>query len=64
MKMLLIVWLCFFTLYSPLELSRLIFAYGLSSARIFELCFIWVLYLLAVVILARVVRVYDGPRTA
>ena len=55
-KALLMIYLCAFTLYSPLELSRLIFTYGLSPVLIFELCFIWVFYAIFVGILAKVIR--------
>ena len=57
MKVALIMLICFLMLYAPLELSRLIWNYGLADGRAFELAFIWVLYLGAIVVLTKVVRV-------
>jgi len=57
MKAGVIVCLCGLTLYAPIELSRLIVAYGLDFPLICELSAIWVLYLLAIITLCKVVRV-------
>jgi hypothetical protein len=43
--------------YAPLELSRLIFAYGLAADTIFELCFIWGGFALSIFLLIRYIRV-------
>jgi len=57
MKATVLFLICALTLYAPLELSRLIWNYGLADGRAFELCFIWVLYLVAIIVLTKVVRV-------
>jgi len=56
-KVSLIALICVLTLYAPAELSILIVNYGLNIGRIFELCFIWVLYFGAVSILIKVLRI-------
>ena len=35
------------TLYAPLELTRYIVAFGLTNQLIFEIIFIWVLYVIS-----------------
>jgi len=56
MKVVILVIVCALTLYSPLELTNLIFKYGPFDGRVFELVFIWVTYIVAVSILIKVVK--------
>lgn len=56
-KVLVIVGICWWTLYAPIELSRLIIEYGLEFGTIAELCSIWVFYLIAMAVLIKVVKV-------
>ena len=56
-KVLVIVLICWLTLYAPIELSRLILAYGLQFGTTAELCSIWVFYLIAMAVLIKVVKV-------
>ncbi len=53
MKALFIALVMLLVSYAPLELSRLIFIYGLAWDTIFELCFIWVGWGLALAIVVR-----------
>ena len=48
MRGLLILLVCLLTLFAPIELTRIIFNWGLSGRLIFEVCFIWFLYALAI----------------
>jgi len=45
---LLVLLVCFMTIYAPIELSRVIVRWGLASEFIFELIFIWLFYVLAI----------------
>lgn len=56
-KGLVITLVCLLTLYAPLELSRVIIVYCLKPSTIFELCFLWVFYLGAIIFLTKVVKV-------
>jgi len=51
-----VILICLLTIYAPLELSRLIINYGLEPALIFELCWLWLFYFIAVKILTKEVR--------
>ena len=44
------------TIYAPIELSRVIVRWGLASAFIFELIFIWLFYVLAILIISVMVQ--------
>ncbi len=57
LKVLVIVFICLLTLYAPIELTRVIVAWGLDAELIAELSIFWVLYLIAILILIKVVRV-------
>ena len=46
--------------YAPLELSRLIYAYGLDLELVCELVFIWVGFATGVWLLIRYMRVKEG----
>ena len=48
MRSLLILLVCFLTLYAPLELTRVIINWGLSGRLMFEVCFMWFLYGIAI----------------
>ncbi|UCH42334.1 MAG: hypothetical protein JSW16_05805 [Dehalococcoidales bacterium] len=54
MKSLLALLFCILTIYAPVELTRMIIAYGLSSKFIFELCFIWSTYTTAISLISAV----------
>lgn len=41
------------TIYAPIELSRMIFAYGLEAQLIVELYFFWAFYLMGMFIIYR-----------
>lgn len=56
-KALLITLVCFLTLYAPIELTRVIIVWGLTAKFVIEISVIWVLYLGAIAILTKVVRV-------
>jgi len=53
---LLVLLVCFLTIYAPIELSRVIFRWGLTSEFIFELIFIWLFYGLAILIVPLIVQ--------
>ena len=53
-KSLLALLFCILTIYAPLELTRVIVAYGLSGKFIFELCFIWLTYAIAISLISAV----------
>ena len=55
MRGLLILLVCLLTLYAPIELTRIIINWGLSGRFIFEVCFMWFLYALAIFTLSVVV---------
>ncbi len=59
MKMI-ILWtlgICFLTLYAPSELTRVIVVnMGLHGKFIFEVCLIWVFYIIAMVIVYKFVK--------
>jgi len=57
---LLVLLVCFMTIYAPIELSRVIVRWGLASEFIFELIFIWLFYVLAILIVS--VMVQRGTR--
>ena len=56
LKSLLVVLICLLTIYAPIELTRVIVAWGLSSQFIFEIAFVWLFYALALVIISIGVR--------
>ena len=47
---------CFLTIYASIELSQVIFKWGLTSEFIFELIFIWLFYSLAILIVSLIVQ--------
>lgn len=49
-RLCLILIVCLLTLYPPVELTRLIVAYGLDTELILELVALWVLYLSGIVL--------------
>jgi len=51
-KVLLVLLICFLTLYAPIELTRVIADWGLTGKFIFEVCLIWILYIAAVCIIS------------
>ena len=54
LKSLLILLICLLTIYAPVELTRLIIAYGLSGKLIFEVGFVWFLYVTAIFLISAV----------
>jgi len=48
--------ICLLTIYPPYELSRLIVAHNGGAQFVFELCIIWIFYLIAIIVLTKVVR--------
>lgn len=58
------VWLVFIgcTIYAQLELTRLILIYGLVPETIFELGFMWSLYLIVIGLLGKILGVFNGKR--
>jgi hypothetical protein len=57
LKALVIALICALTLYPLAELTRVIVVYDFRLGTIFEICIMWVLYLVAMVTLTRVVKV-------
>ncbi|MBA7637573.1 hypothetical protein ES703_45219 [subsurface metagenome] len=57
LKALVVTLICLLTLYAPVELTRVIVAWGLDAELLAELSIFWALYLLAILILIKVVRV-------
>ena len=55
LKCLLALLICSLTAYAPLELTRVIVAYGLSGKFIYEVCFIWFFYAIAILLVSAVV---------
>ncbi len=55
MRSLLVLLVCLLTLYAPIELTRVIINRGLSGRFIFEVCFMWFLYGLAILTFSVVV---------
>ena len=53
---LLVLLVCFMTIYAPIELSRVIIRWGLTSEFVFELIFIWLFYVLAILIVSVMVQ--------
>ena len=53
---LLVLLVCFLTMYAPIELSRVIVNWGLAVEFIFELVFMWLFYGLAVLIVSIVIQ--------
>jgi len=53
---LLVLLVCFLTMYAPIELSRVIVNWGLAVEFIFELVFMWLFYGLAVLIISVVIQ--------
>jgi len=56
MRSLLILLICFLTIYAPIELSRVIVNWGLAAEFIFELAFMWLFYGLALFIISVIVQ--------
>lgn len=44
------------TIYAPIELTRVIVRWGLASEFVFELIFIWLFYVLAILIISVMVQ--------
>ena len=59
---LLVLLVFFLTIYAPIELSRVIFKWGLTSEFIFELIFIWLFYGLAILIVSLIVQRSTGRK--
>lgn len=55
MRGLLVLLVCFLTMYAPIELSRVIVNWGLTAEFIFELILMWILYGLAIFIISVIV---------
>jgi len=55
-KGLLIFLICLLTIYAPIELTRVIVAWGLTSQFVFELTFVWLFYSLAIFTISATVR--------
>jgi len=55
-KGLLILLICLLTVYAPIELTRVIVAWGLTNQFIFELTFVWLFYSLAIFMISATVR--------
>ncbi len=53
---LLVLLVCFLTIYAPIELSRVIVNWGLAVEFVFELVFMWLFYGLAVLIISIVIQ--------
>ncbi len=53
-KSLLLLLICSLTIYAPIELTRIIIAYGLSGEFIFEVCFVWSFYAIAIFLISAV----------
>ncbi len=51
----LILLVCCLTLYAPIELTRVIIDWGLFGRFVFEVCFVWFFYALAIFIFSLVV---------
>ena len=56
MKGLLVLLICMITIYAPIELTRVIVAWGLAAQFIFELTFVWLFYGLAIFMMSVIVR--------
>ena len=56
MSGLLILLICFLTIYAPIELSRVIVEWGLATEFILELVFMWLLYGLALFIISVIIQ--------
>ena len=54
-SLLLVLLLCLLTLYAPIELTRVIINWGLSGQFMFEVCFMWFFYALAIITFSLVV---------
>ena len=54
-RLILILLVCLLTLYAPIELTRMIISWGLSGKFIFEVCFMWFFYALAIFMFSVVV---------
>ena len=54
-KSLLLLLICLLTLYGPVELTRVIIAWGLSGKFIFEVCFMWLAYVIAISVISAIV---------
>lgn len=53
-KRFLLLLICLLTLYGPIELTRVIIAWELSGKFIFEVCYMWVSYAVAIAIVASI----------
>ena len=53
-KSLVLLLICSLTIYAPVELTRVIIAYGLSGKLIFEVCFVWSFYAIAILLISAV----------
>ena len=56
MKGLLILLICLLTIYAPIELTRVIVAWGLAPQFMFEIAFLWLFYGIAIFVIAVKVR--------
>lgn len=55
-KGLMVVLICLLTVYAPIELTRVIIAWGLTTQFIFELAFVWLFYALAIFMISATLR--------
>ena len=53
MRYLLGILLVLLTIYAPVELTRVIIAYGLSAELIFEIAFMWTFYIGGITLMMR-----------
>ncbi len=56
MRFLIALLICLLTVYAPIELTRLIIIYGLQGEFIFEVCFIWVSYIIGMGLVYNLVK--------
>ena len=57
LKGLMVLLICILTVYAPVELTRVIIAWGLTNRFIFELAFVWLFYSLAILMISAMIRV-------
>ena len=56
-KGLMVLLICILTVYAPIELTRVIIAWGLTDRFIFEVIFVWLFYSLAILMISAMIRV-------
>ena len=62
-RVLLTLLICFLTLYAPIELTRVIVAWGLQGQFIGEVCLMWTMYITAMVVVYMRIRKKQNRRT-